>query len=109
MGEFLSSLNANQGQVVFTNVSPRSGMLCVHGEAKNRTTLMSTTSLASCKEIGPYDSAVTVDMLFAGHDISTICSNASCDLQVRDAPEATEVAFAQASPRVAAASASAAK
>lgn len=109
MGEYLKGLAGAQGQITFTNVSPRGGVLCVYGEAKNRTTLMSTTSIPSCKEVGPYDSTVTVDMMFAGHDVSAICSNAACDFEVKDAPEATEVAFAQASPRVAAATAPAAK
>jgi hypothetical protein len=96
MGTFLTSLTASQGQIVFTNVSPRSGMLCVYGVARNRTSGKSTASLPACKAITPYESTASLSMLFAGGEMVEICPNSSCDLDVKDAPEAQEIALAAA-------------
>jgi hypothetical protein len=99
MGAFLVSLGATQGQIVFTNVSSRSGFLCVVGVARNRATGKSTSSIPACKAVSPYDSTVALSMMFAGGEMGTVCPNSSCDLEVRDAPQAAEVAMTDTRPK----------
>jgi hypothetical protein len=103
MGTFLDSLGAAQGQIVFTNVSSRSGFLCVVGVARNRTTGKATSSIPACKAVSPYDSTVVLSMMFAGGEMGTVCPNSSCDLEVVDAPQAVDTEARPKSPTVAAA------
>lgn len=83
----LLSLTKAEGHTWFTNVSPRAGVVCLEGIAKNPTTQRSTTSLPSCAPVAPYASDVHVSFMFAGRDLEEICPKASCDFSVKDAPE----------------------
>jgi hypothetical protein len=81
------SMTKAEGHTWFTNVSPRAGVVCLEGIAKNPTTQRSTTSLPSCAPVGPYASDVHVSFMFAGRDLEEICPKAACDFSVKDAPE----------------------
>jgi hypothetical protein len=90
MGVFLTSLTMSnsQGQLWFTNVSPRAGVVCLHGVAENRTTSKTSTSMAACQEVGAYASAVHMSFMFAGGDLNEVCPNSSsCDLRVAETQE----------------------
>ncbi len=81
-----------EGHVELTNVSPREGMLCVYGIARNRGTGASTVSIPSCHAVGPYASNERVVVSFA-HDVADLCK-AGCEFEIRDAPEAKDQPFA---------------
>jgi hypothetical protein len=89
MGEYLTALNTSNatGQLWFTNVSARAGVVCVYGVATNPTTHKSVDSMAACQEIGPYASAVHVGLMFPGGDLNDVCPNSSCSLSMKNAPE----------------------
>jgi hypothetical protein len=100
MGMYLSAVNPNapgeQGKLWLTNVSPRSGVLCVSGVATNRTSKLSATSLPTCAKIEPYSSS-HVEIMFASGDLLAACpKQGDCELSVRDVPDAKEVALASA-------------
>jgi hypothetical protein len=52
--------------------------------------------LPACKAVTPYESTASLSMLFAGADVVEVCPNSSCDLEVKDAPEAQGLALAAA-------------
>jgi len=89
MGEYLTALNTANAtaQVWFTNVSTRTGVVCVHGLATNPTTHKSVESLPACQAVTPYASAVHVVLMFPGGDLSDVCPNSSCVLSVKEAHE----------------------
>jgi hypothetical protein len=90
MGAFLSSLNqsAATGHLWFTNVSPRSGVVCVHGVAGDPATRRVSTSLPACQEVGAYASAVHMTVMFAGGDLAEACGKTACPLTFTEAPTA---------------------
>lgn len=87
MGRTLSALAKTEGHVVFTNASPRAGVLCVVGIATNPTTQATVTSLAACHEVGAYASAVHMTVLFSSHEVEETCAKAACTLTFKDAPQ----------------------
>src|SRR4051812_27675381 len=56
--------NSHTGFVWFTNVSPRSGVVCIQGTATNSRTKESAHSLPACQEVGPYASAMSMKLMF---------------------------------------------
>jgi hypothetical protein len=94
MGMFMSVLVPNssgdQGKLWLTNVSSRTGILCVRGQATNRATQRTAVSLPRCENIGAYASA-TVSLMFAGGELSDVCpKQGDCGLTIHDAPEAAD-------------------
>jgi hypothetical protein len=89
MGSAFSSFNEDRatGEVWFTNVSPRSGVVCVVGVATNPNTQQSQHSLASCEAVTPY-ATVKMKVMFAGGDLDTVCKGAKCAFQILDEPNA---------------------
>jgi hypothetical protein len=90
MGRTISGLSKTEGHVVFTNASPRAGVLCLVGVATNPTTQATVTSLAACHEVGAYASAVHMTVLFPGREIEETCAKAPCTLAFNDAPQPAE-------------------
>jgi len=88
LGTFMTGLDLNQqeGHVTVTNVSPRAGILCLYGIARVRASVASSTSIPACRFIEPYASNEHLSVTFP-HDVADLCSKASCDFEVRDAPE----------------------
>jgi hypothetical protein len=74
MGPYISGLNHRDaaGKVWFTNVSPRSGVVCLQGVATNDETGERSTSLSSCSQVDPYAS-VSMQVMFAGGDLQSVC------------------------------------
>ena len=87
IGNGLTALNVENatGQLWFTNVSPRSGHVCVVGEATNAATHTVTTSLPACAEVSAYASAVHLTLLFPGQQLVENCKVSGCGFQVSDA------------------------
>lgn len=85
MGELLTGKGASTAQVWFTNVSPRSGFVCVIGRAKSPKG--ETSSLPACEHVEPY-SAATIKMAFATDSIAHLCPQFDCAFAVEDAPDA---------------------
>ena len=90
MGRTLAVLSKGEGHVLFTNASPRAGVLCVVGVATNPTTQAAITSLAACHDVGAYASAVHMTVLFSGHEMDETCAKAACTLTFKDAPQPAE-------------------
>jgi hypothetical protein len=92
MGTFLSwiSYAKAEGNLVFTNVSARAGVICVVGMAQNVETNEKAESIPACQEVGPYASTVHVPLAFAGGDITGTCPKSNCKLTFREAPEAKQ-------------------
>lgn len=90
MGRTISGLAKSEGHVVFTNASPRAGVLCLVGVATNPTTQATVTSLAACHEVSAYASAVHMTVLFPGREIEETCAKAPCTLTFNDAPQGAE-------------------
>ena len=78
---------AARGEVFFTNVSSRSGMLCIVGEARNPNTKEQSPSLAVCHEVQPYESVVHLNLMFAGGSLAQVCGKDRCDMHIEDVPE----------------------
>jgi hypothetical protein len=86
----MSGLVAAQsiGKLWFTNVSPRSGVVCVQGTAVNEKTKRSARSLPACTKVEPYASAVAMELMFAGQELAPVCPDQSaCRLVIDEAPE----------------------
>lgn len=85
MGMFLSGLrySAAEGLITFTNATPKGGMLCLKGVAKNVKSGAVSESIATCKEIKPYDSNVRLVFSFASGDLHKVCAQeGDCDFNV---------------------------
>jgi hypothetical protein len=82
------------GRVYFSNVSPRSGVVCVGGTATNPTTNKTTSSLPACKPAAAYATNVVIEVMFAGGDLNAVCKGVSCAFSIKDVPDATAVADA---------------
>jgi hypothetical protein len=74
MGAYITGLNHREavGKVWFTNVSPRSGFVCLEGVATNDETGERSTSLPSCTQVEPY-ATVSIQTMFAGGDLQSVC------------------------------------
>jgi hypothetical protein len=99
MGTFMSGLvpaaGVDQGKLWFTNVSPRTGAVCVYGVATNHTTGRSSSSIPSCASVAAYGSEVRLSLMFAGGELLDVCPKlGDCDMAIHDAPEAKEVPLA---------------
>ena len=91
MPAVMRSLNVQtaSGHVYFTNVSPRSGFVCVTGVAMNVTTKQISKSMPACVAAAPYASALEMKLLFAGNELEATCKNGGCDLALEDTPDVT--------------------
>jgi hypothetical protein len=89
MGSAMTVLNVSTatGRVWFSNVSSRTGIVCIVGTATNANTNMTTDSLPSCKQIPPYATAVEMQMMFADRDVGEICKATTCRLSIKDVPD----------------------
>ena len=89
MPSVMRSLNVQSasGHVYFTNVSPRSGYVCITGIATNGSTKETTTSMPSCVAVAPYASMVEVKLLFAGSELEAVCKTGGCNLGLEDTPD----------------------
>jgi len=87
IGNGLTSLSVENatGQLWFTNVSPRSGHVCVVGEATNVSTHAVTVSLPACAEVVAYASAVRISLPFPAQQLADNCKTGGCGLHVKDA------------------------
>ena len=71
------SLSSAEGRVWFTNVSNRSGVVCISGTATNPDTKEAAQSLPACQQVGAYASiAMKVD--FAGGELTRVCKGVTC-------------------------------
>ena len=89
-GAAMTALNVSEaeGRLFFTNVSPRSGVLCVHGVATNPVTSEKNESLSTCEHVQPY-ATVTIKVMFAGTALREACKNATCRLTFEETPDTT--------------------
>jgi hypothetical protein len=86
VGSYISALHygSAKGVMTFTNTTPKSGILCLKGVATNTATNGVSESLATCREIKPYDSNVNLAFEFAGSDLRRICpTEDACQFSVR--------------------------
>lgn len=75
------------GNLWFTNVSPRTGSLCVVAQAKDPDlTIKTAESIPACADVGAYAS-VHLQFTFASSDLSAACPKANCKLTYAEAPE----------------------
>lgn len=89
MGPLMTGLNYKtaQGLLWFTNVSPRSGIVCVKGRAHNSESKRTAGSLASCRKVDPYAS-IEMEVAFAGAELAHVCPNGGgCSFSVEDVPD----------------------
>lgn len=86
LGMIITSLNESTaiGRVWFSNVSPRSGIVCLVGTATNPSTNMTSNSLGACQHIPAYASNVEMQVKFAGGDLSALCKGVSCSLSLKE-------------------------
>jgi hypothetical protein len=91
MGSVLQALDSNNatGTLLFTNVSPREGVVCVVGIATNETTGQKAESLAACEPVNAYATA-SIKVKFAGAELSEVCKGVRCSFGARDEPDAHE-------------------
>lgn len=82
VGEVLHLLDGSIGTIWFSNATPREGVVCVEGTASAGE--KSTTSLATCKAVEPYETNVKMSVMFAGASISKLCPGGSCAFSVKD-------------------------
>lgn len=89
MGSFFTALNesAATGSAWFSNVSARSGIVCITGIAKSPSRNMTIESLPACKQIQPYATNVDMHVMFAGGDLAALCKGATCTFSVKEAPD----------------------
>lgn len=91
MGAFMSSLSVGnaEARVWLGNVSPRSGVVCILGVAKNPATQRTTSSLPSCLDVAPYTTGIKMSLAFAGRELADVCPGngpaGGCTLTVTDA------------------------
>jgi hypothetical protein len=89
MGAMMTVLNEGNGtgRVWFTNVSPRTGVVCIAGTATNPTSKVTTESLASCKNVPAYASNVEIQMMFAGANLAEVCKGVTCAFSIKEVPD----------------------
>lgn len=99
MGPVIRALNASTavGELWFSNVSPRSGVVCVAGIATNPSSGEKTESLATCKQVPAYATNVEMQVMFAGGVIAPLCKGVTCSFTLREVPDSAAPALA-ASP-----------
>jgi hypothetical protein len=87
MGQSLVGVRDGEGYLTFTNVSPRTGVVCVTGTVKNAKTGHRSTSLAACEPVQPYQSEVRLKVSFAGRVYREMCPSNDCEIDFDDALE----------------------
>lgn len=80
----LQLLDGSAGRLWFSNVSNRSGVVCVAGIATNPSTKQSTESLPACKLVTPYASNIELTVMFAGGDLRVICKDVTCNIGFKE-------------------------
>ncbi len=87
MGPLLTAFEPRraQGHVWFTNVSSKSGPLCIRGTATNPATGQRSQSIPACIEVGPWASTVHLVLMFADGDVANVCGKGTCDLTLAEA------------------------
>ena len=89
MGSVMRSLNFStaEGRMYFTNVSSRSGVVCVAGVATNTASQETSESLPTCEAVAAY-SAVEIKVMFAGATLGQLCPKAAdCRMSLVDVPD----------------------
>lgn len=82
-----------KGALIFTNVSPTGGHLCIEGVAKHPNG-QTVSSLPNCALVSAYSSA-KVDVAFLYRDLTALCGKANesnCNLSFVEAAEPSAVA-----------------
>lgn len=79
--------SAATGSVWFSNVSDRSGIVCLAGVVYNTATKGTSESLPTCKQVPAYASNVEIDFMFAGAELGPLCKVGSCVMSVKDVPD----------------------
>jgi len=93
MGNWFSAINytAAEGTLWFTNVSPRSGTVCVIGLAQDpEVSVKTSVSMPACVEVHAYASGVHMPLMFAGSDLTAACPKSNCRLTFKEAPDAKD-------------------
>jgi hypothetical protein len=88
MGPIMRGLlvSSAEGRVWFTNVSNRTGVVCISGTATNPDTNETAESLPACQQVGAYTSvALKVD--FAGPELAQVCKGVTCRFAPKDVPD----------------------
>lgn len=80
----LTLLDGTIGRLWITNVSERSGVVCVIGIATNPVSRGTSESLPACKAIEPYASNVEISVMFAGGELRPMCRDVTCSLQFEE-------------------------
>jgi hypothetical protein len=88
MGNYMYGLNqaTGVGHITFSNASPRSGVVCALGWAKNAASGKRVASLPVCQRMEAYASLADLKIVFAGGDLDAVCGKAKCELDVEDLP-----------------------
>ncbi|MEY4579656.1 MAG: hypothetical protein RL701_4359 [Pseudomonadota bacterium] len=88
MGNVIKSFEPARalGEAWFTNVSARTGTVCVTGVAENAATKQALESLTACESVNPY-AAVHLRFVFAPGTLSEMCKTAKCEMELRDEPD----------------------
>ncbi len=85
---FALSVSTAEGRLWFSNVSDRSGIVCVSGVAHHTDTGNKTHSLPTCTEVGAYTSNVKLTVHFAGGELGDVCKGGSgCKIRFEDEPD----------------------
>lgn len=89
LGTYLSGLSYSKAQagLMFTNVSTRTGVVCVIATAQNPDTKETSDSIPACQEVGPYASAVHMSAEFGASDLANTCPKSNCLVTFKEAPE----------------------
>lgn len=87
MGTAIRALDTGRARanVWFSNVSARSGFVCVTGVVTNPTTSADTESLSTCKSVEAYASNVEIPLMFAGANLEEVCRGGGCKLTLKEA------------------------
>lgn len=83
----LRVLDGVTGRLWFSNVSNRTGVVCVAGVATNPNTKQTSESLPACKVVTPYASNIELAVMFAGGDLKVICKDVACDINFKEVPD----------------------
>lgn len=80
-----------EGEILFTNTTAKAGMLCLKGIAKNLKSEATSESIATCREVKPYDSNVRMVFSFGGGDLHKVCpQDSDCKFNVTSVGDKTE-------------------
>lgn len=68
-----------EGRLWFTNISSRSGVVCVQGIATNTKTSGTAKSLPSCEKVDQY-TTVNMTVMFADGQLHELCKDNNCEI-----------------------------